>query len=68
MLEKTTIECLEIVESTGRELKAIHTEDHFKSKNSIDYANHMTLLLLANKIKNYLKDNASDEFKERFSL
>ena len=68
MLETTTIDCLAIVVTTVDELHDIHVEDHFKSKNSIDYANHMTLLLLANKIKNYLKDNASDEFKERFSL
>ena len=32
----------------------------------VEYAVHVTLLLFTAKITNYLKDSASDEFKERF--
>jgi hypothetical protein len=39
-----------------------------KSREEIEYELHLTLLLHAGKIKNYLRLYASQTFKERFEL
>jgi len=59
---------LDIVASSKREIESVMISHDYESDAAREYAAHVTLLLLASKIKNYLKESAGDKFKERFMM
>ena len=67
MLQSTS-DAIALLAVARREIESIAIGRTVDNDDAIDYATHVTLLLLANQLTNYLRYSTSDKFKERFSL
>ena len=67
MLTTSTLDALQLQEQLARELSIVENE-RYLAPESKTYAIHVTLLLHAEKVKSYLRDCGTNEFKERFGL